>query len=103
MEKLFLQIVLAVLLLATLCWGQSVDLERDARLTTSELLRAYNYPAEDHFVTTEDGYILGMHRVPNPGKPAVLVMHGMLSSSADYVLMGPQIALAYFLHDQGRR
>lgn len=80
---------------------QSVDLERDARLTTSEILRAYNYPAEDHFVTTEDGYILGMHRVPNPGKPAVLVMHGMLSSSADYVLMGPEIALAYYLYDQG--
>lgn len=81
--------------------GQSVDLERDARLTTTELLRAYNYPAEEHLVTTEDGYILEMHRVPNPGRPAVLVMHGMLSSSADFVLMGPGIALAYFLHDQG--
>lgn len=82
--------------------AQSVDLERDARLTTTELLRAYNYPAEEHSVTTEDGYILEMHRVPNPGRPAVLVMHGMLSSSADFVLMGPNHALAYFLHDQGK-
>lgn len=81
--------------------SQSVDLERDARLRAPELLRAYGYPAEEHFVTTEDGYILGMHRVPNPGRPAVLVMHGMLSSSADFILMGPGIALAYFLHDEG--
>lgn len=84
-----------------LAWAQSSDLEEDARLTTPELLRKYGYPAEEHFVTTEDGYILGVHRVPNPGKPAVLVMHGMLSSSVDYVIMGPGIALAYFLHDQG--
>lgn len=81
--------------------AQSSDLDRDARLRAPELLRAYGYPAEEHFVTTEDGYILGMHRVPNPGKPAVLVMHGMLSSSADFILMGPGIALAYFLHDEG--
>lgn len=91
--------VLAVL--TALTAAQSVDLERDARLTTTELLRAYNYPAEEHSVTTEDGYVLEMHRVPNPGRPAILVMHGMLSSSADFVLMGPTVALAYFLYDQG--
>lgn len=95
-------VLLSVLLLVVLgVHSQSVDLERDARLTTTELLRAYNYPAEEHRVITEDGYILEMHRVPNPGRPAVLVMHGMLSSSADFVLMGPGIALAYFLHDEG--
>lgn len=93
--------LLIVGVLVGVAQAQSVDLERDARLTTTELLRAYNYPAEDHKVTTEDGYILGMHRVPNPGRPAVLLMHGMLSSSADFVLMGPGISLAHFLHDQG--
>lgn len=96
-----LLLVLSVLVTVTeVVHSQSVDLERDARLTTTELLRAYSYPAEDHTVRTEDGYLLEMHRVPNNG-PAVLLMHGMLSSSADFVLMGPQIALAYFLHDQG--
>lgn len=61
-----------------------------------------------HHVTTEDGYILEMHRVtgspddPSPkNKPVVLVMHGMLSSSADFVLMGPNTALAYMLADRG--
>lgn len=98
-----LLLLLGVLVAVAGVRSQSVDLERDARLTTTELLRAYNYPAEEHRVVTEDGYILEMHRVPNPGRPAVLVMHGMLSSSADFVLMGPTIGLAYFLHDQGTR
>lgn len=49
-------------------------------------------------MTTEDGYILGLHRIPygrdannvaNQNKPVVLVMHGLLCSSADFVLMGP--------------
>lgn len=53
-------------------------------------------------MTTEDGYVLGLHRIPHgrdannvPGqnKPAVFVMHGMLSSSADYITMGPGTAL----------
>lgn len=48
-------------------------------------------------MTTEDGYILEMHRIPHgrdthntPGeKPVIFLMHGLLSSSADWVLMGP--------------
>lgn len=99
--KCFLLLCALVAAVLTGVRSQSVDLERDARLTTPELLHAYNYPAETHSVTTDDGYILEMHRVPNPGRPAVLLMHGMLSSSADFVLMGPQIALAYFLFDEG--
>lgn len=66
------------------------------------MVRKYNYPFEEHSVTTEDGYVLGLHRIPHgrdannvPGqnKPAVFVMHGMLSSSADYITMGPGTAL----------
>lgn len=49
-----------------------------------------------------------MHRCPGsplsppaPGKPVVLLQHGMLSSSADYILMGPDTSLAYMLADAG--
>ncbi|XP_075151158.1 lipase 3-like [Haematobia irritans] len=67
------------------------------------------YPVETHKVTTKDNYILTMHRIPysplSPPngkiKPAVFLMHGMLSSSTDWILMGPGKALGYLLADAG--
>lgn len=52
------------------------------------------YPSETHTITTEDGYILNVHRIPNGregqrnGK-VVLLEHGFEDSSACWVLMGP--------------
>ncbi|XP_069680507.1 lipase 3-like [Periplaneta americana] len=82
--------------------------DADARLTTPELIVKYGYPAEAHSVETSDGYILGVHRIPH-GKgmdssvkrPAILLQHGLMSSSADWVIMGPNISLAYLLADAG--
>ncbi|KOB70584.1 Lipase [Operophtera brumata] len=60
-----------------------------------------------HNVVTSDGYILELHRIPHgrgdtPGdRPAVLLVHGLLSSSADYLIMGPGNALGYLLADAG--
>ncbi|XP_047993750.1 lipase 3-like [Leguminivora glycinivorella] len=82
----------------------------DAVLDVPLLVRKYRYPLEVHHVRTTDGYILGMHRIPhgrgrNNGadldRPVVFLMHGLLSSSADWVLMGPGSAFAYVLADQG--
>lgn len=64
---------------------------------------------ERHTVETEDNYILTMHRIPyspksGPGggqRPVAFLMHGMLSSSSDWVLMGPEKSLAYLLSDAG--
>lgn len=33
--------------------------------TTGELVEFWGYPFEDHSVVTKDGYILGLHRIPN--------------------------------------
>ena len=51
------------------------------------------YPSESHLVTTNDGYILEMHRIPHgkhsppsPNKPAVFVLHGLICSSADWII-----------------
>ncbi|KAM9955669.1 hypothetical protein ACTFIW_002309 [Dictyostelium discoideum] len=38
------------------------DLERDA----IEMITARGYPVEEHFVTTPDGFILGLHRITGP-------------------------------------
>uniref|UniRef100_A0A8D8Z601 Lipase n=1 Tax=Cacopsylla melanoneura TaxID=428564 RepID=A0A8D8Z601_9HEMI len=76
--------------------------------TTEDLVRKEGYPVEDHNVTTEDGYILTMHRIPGPpenplpyGKPVVFVQHGILCSSTDWVIAGPNKSLGYILADQG--
>lgn len=46
-----------------------------------------------HKIETEDGYILEVHRISNPGKQPVLLMHGMLDSSATWIMIGPKRAL----------
>ncbi|XP_048005090.1 lipase 3-like [Leguminivora glycinivorella] len=49
-----------------------------------------------------------MHRIPygrqnkkKTNRPVVFVMHGLLSSSADFVVTGPEKALAYILAEAG--
>ena len=57
---------------------------------------------------TEDGYILNLHRIPcgragcGDGKrQPVFLQHGILASSADWVISGPEKALAFILADLG--
>lgn len=72
-------------------------------------LKKYNYTLEDHTVTTSDGYILGLHRITTgrngiyatEGKPPVLLVHGLISSSMDYVNYGPGRSLGLMLADGG--
>lgn len=59
------------------------------------MLTKYGYPGEHHSVVTADGYILGLYRIPygkkcpeQPNKPPVLVMHGLLSNSIDWIISG---------------
>ena len=62
-----------------------------------EMILHEGYPVETHTVTTEDCYILQMHRIPygkslssvrfqNKPRPVVLLQHGILCSSADWVM-----------------
>ncbi|KAJ3658407.1 hypothetical protein Zmor_010145 [Zophobas morio] len=80
--------------------------DEDADLTVPELVTKYGYPAEEHFVTTSDGYILRLHRIPhgrtshNKNKVAFL-MHGLLCSSADWIITGTTHGLGYLLADEG--
>lgn len=74
------------------------------KLPQPGLIRRYGYPQETHRVTTSDGYILELHRIPTgrdnfnkPGpRPVVFLMHGLLSSSADFLVLGPGTALGKF-------
>jgi len=75
---------------------------------TDEMIADGGYPSETHTVTTEDGYILRIHRIPyargqeyNLSRPVVFLQHGLLSSSADWVVTGPGHGLAFHLADAG--
>lgn len=59
------------------------------------------YPVENHYLTTSDGYVLHNHRVPtgrygeSNGK-VVLLVHGLLSTSVQWVINGSGKALGKY-------
>lgn len=74
------------------------------------MIAKQGYPVETHSVTTEDDYILEMHRIPfskksppvdGVTKPVVYLQHGLLCSSADWVMGIPEKFLGYILADAG--
>ncbi|CAI5731115.1 unnamed protein product [Hyaloperonospora brassicae] len=101
-------------------------LDPDVGKSTVELGRARGYVVETHNVTTADGYVLIMHRLPQSydesqasmdvvnsstllddkagrqsTKPVVLVQHGMVASSFSWVCDSRNHSLAYVLADAG--
>ncbi|KAF9797140.1 hypothetical protein SFRURICE_019625 [Spodoptera frugiperda] len=87
--------------------------EKEARIvafkTKIEKIKADGFEAEAHKVTTSDGYILEMHRIPHgrtnkdttEDRPVVLAMHGFMSASQAFVMLGPEKSVAYNLADAG--
>ncbi|CAG9826766.1 unnamed protein product [Diabrotica balteata] len=82
----------------------------DLGLDIYQFLAKYQYPVETHWVKTEDGYVLRMQRLlggqngrhaNTTDKPAVLLMHGLLSSAMDFVNYGPNKSIALMLADEG--
>lgn len=62
-----------------------------------QIIQKEGYSSEAHIISTEDGYLLTLHRIPGKFKShPVLVQHGLLSSSADWVLSGPKKSLGIF-------
>ena len=94
---------------------------------TKEFVEFWGFPFEEHFVTTRDGYILALHRIPlarlpdsetSPTSPAskfsqqqtrntkrrptVLLWHGFLMCSEVWVcLPDPKMSLAFTLAQAG--
>ena len=60
------------------------------------MIQAAGYPAERHYITTDDCYVLEVHRIPygkldsqkepRLGNPVVLLQHGLTGSSDNWVL-----------------
>ncbi|NXI53162.1 LICH hydrolase, partial [Chloroceryle aenea] len=77
-------------------------------MNVSEIIRYHGYPCEEYQVTTEDGYILGVFRIPagrhsqNTGKkPAVLLHHGTLGDSIQWISNMHNNSLGFILADAG--
>lgn len=72
---------------------------------------AYGYPCEEYHVTTEDGYILSLKRIPhglsnasnsiNGTRTPVLLFHGLLVDGFCWVLSTPKQSLGFILADGG--
>lgn len=58
-----------------------------------DMAKERNIQIERHYVTTEDGYILGLYRLPAANRPnstngnkTMFIMHGLISSSPMFIL-----------------
>ncbi|XP_063979678.1 lipase 3-like [Diachasmimorpha longicaudata] len=94
--------------IAALLINDTYKYHEDAHLNARQLISKYGYRGQTHKVTTNDGYILELHRITGPksnpepeGKPVIFVMHGLLCSSVDWLISGSQKALGFMLADVG--
>ncbi|KAH7520906.1 hypothetical protein FEM48_Zijuj08G0195400 [Ziziphus jujuba var. spinosa] len=72
------------------------------------LVKKQGYICEEHTVTTKDGYILSMQRIPlgrSEGKGGsrvpVVLQHGVLMDGVTWLLLHPEKSLAFLLADNG--
>lgn len=108
MLKVLMVIALVVCFAAATATREQLNNLVDETEITAFLIAEEGYPVEEHYVNTPDGYILKVVRIPGApnsppaqGKRVVFVQHGLLCSSADWVVLGKGKALAYLLADAG--
>ena len=73
----------------------------DTNHTISEIITENGFKFEEHNVTTQDGYILTMHRIPNNTGRPVLLQHGIEDCSIQWVINSPDNAPAFKLARAG--
>ncbi|XP_065054699.1 lysosomal acid lipase/cholesteryl ester hydrolase-like isoform X2 [Rhopilema esculentum] len=100
-----LQMFMAYGLIVTHSFGA----DPEAHMSVPEIIAYNGYPVEEHFVQTKDGYILGIHRIPygrndkglNESRPVAYLQHGLLCSSADWIVNLRNESLGFLLADAG--
>ncbi|XP_049271127.1 lipase member K-like [Rhipicephalus sanguineus] len=108
-----------VAILASILWLRQPsvgNVDPDAERSVTEIIADKGYPVQEYAVTTRDGYVLPLQRIPygrhelrsssssphrfHPGPPVIL-MHALLFSSYVWVVNGPDQSLPYILADAG--
>ena len=75
-------------------------------LSVPGVITRNDYYCETHVVLSQ-GYLLSVHRIARSrnfgdvSRKTILLQHGLFGSSADWILNGPEKALAYVLADAG--
>ena len=70
------------------------ELNPDCFKSVPDMVRSYRtedgdfYPCEEITAETKDGFLLTIQRLPNDG-PAVILQHGILADSGNWVCGGP--------------
>ncbi|KAK6134975.1 hypothetical protein DH2020_031259 [Rehmannia glutinosa] len=73
------------------------------------MVETQGYSCEEHKVTTKDGYILSIQRIPTGrsggktkgAKPPVLLQHGLMSNAITWLSNSPDESLGFILADNG--
>lgn len=107
-------------LLASLLWLRQPsegNVDPDAERNVTEIIADKGYLVQEYAVTTRDGYVLPLQRIPYgrdelrssssstphrfQPRPPVILMHALLFSSSVWVVNGPDQSLPYVLADAG--
>lgn len=111
-KQLFVNLLLAPTIIITLTTNaptsSAMNLFENVSLSTVEIIKNNGYDVEVHHVITADGYILELHRIPRSKRGLepirnhpVFIHHGILGTSADWVLAGANMSLPMQLADDG--
>ncbi|KAJ9176845.1 hypothetical protein P3X46_012117 [Hevea brasiliensis] len=87
--------------------GMSVLFPNESGGICKSMVETQGYVCQEHKVTTQDGYILSLQRMPagrsgkSADKPPVLLQHGLLSDGSTWLFNSPDESLAFILADNG--
>jgi len=85
--------------------GGSSDPE--LKMTTTQIINYWGYPAEEHSILTDDNYILTLHRIPygktgqSAKRPVIFLQHGLEDCSVSWVINLPDQSAGFIFADAG--
>ncbi|KAI5638663.1 alpha/beta hydrolase fold domain-containing protein [Phthorimaea operculella] len=80
-------------------WYKVGEQNEDKYLNITQLCSKNGFKLQTFTVTTEDGYVITLYRIPGKGGP-ILLVHGVLGSAVDWMTVGRENALPYLLADR---
>ncbi|XP_047938809.1 triacylglycerol lipase 2-like [Salvia hispanica] len=112
--KTVTSLTLLLLMFAVLAAGRGTQISREKLESSNKdgicelIVKTQGYSCEEHKVTTKDGFILSLQRIPmgrsgtkGGPKPPVLLQHGLISDATTWLDLSPDESLGFILADNG--